>query len=171
MFRLSTLWTVFALVGAVWFVPAVDSRTVVQSKRGIQQELGAAPDTEQEPLISEGLRDKIARDPLLRAQVIYTYQILSRLFLKIKQLPEFLQLGKHYFKRQFNAKSRDPNASKTKAPFMKKFCLTPPMMQNARKDCTFPAIQRRATLINPQGGKAGQSQHHRIIISWEELGE
>ena len=68
--RLSSLLTVFALVASAWLEPAVDARAMVQSKRAMQQqELGAASEAEQEPMISEGLRDKIANEPWLRAQV------------------------------------------------------------------------------------------------------
>ena len=68
--RLSSLLTVFALVASAWLEPAVDARAMVQSKRAMQQqELGAASEAEQEPTIPEGLRDRIANEPWLRAQV------------------------------------------------------------------------------------------------------
>ena len=78
--RLSSPLTIFVLVASAWFAtaPAVDARATVQSKRSSmqQQQLQRmqefAPeedDTEQQPLISQELRNKIAGEPWLRAQV------------------------------------------------------------------------------------------------------
>ena len=70
--RLSLL-TVFALVASAWVVPVADARAMVQSKRSMrrqgQQEMGAASEAEQEPRIPEGLRNEVAKEPWLRAQV------------------------------------------------------------------------------------------------------
>ena len=75
--RLSAPLTIFVLVASAWFA-TVDARATVQSKRSSmqQQQLQRmqefAPeedDTEQEPLISQELRNKIVGEPWLRAQV------------------------------------------------------------------------------------------------------
>lgn len=80
--RLSSPLTIFVLVASAWFAtaPAVDARATVQSKRSssmqqqqLQRMQELAPleeeDADQEPLLSQGLRDKIAGEPWLRAQV------------------------------------------------------------------------------------------------------
>ena len=87
--RLSSPLTIFVLVASALFAtaPAVDARATVQSKRSslqqqqLQRMQELAPleeeDADQEPLLSQGLRDKIAGEPWLRAQVRQDFKDIS----------------------------------------------------------------------------------------------